>query len=59
MDIPPSVQQWLRLRKEYEQDPLFGPRVLPIVKIGNAWYFEDSRLGEFRRVDAPDERIAM
>ncbi|MFO0818490.1 MAG: hypothetical protein U1A77_11150 [Pirellulales bacterium] len=50
MAIPVTVKNWMKARREHERDPLNTPRVLPILKIGNKWYFEDSRLQEYRNV---------
>ena len=62
MTIPKIVQHWLKLRAEYERQleanpnpPM--PRVLPIVKIGKTWYFEDERLHELRNVQLPHDAI--
>ncbi|OGC62487.1 hypothetical protein A2264_01125 [candidate division WWE3 bacterium RIFOXYA2_FULL_46_9] len=61
MAIPKAVQHWLKLRSEYERrlktedDP--QPRVLPIVKIGRAWYFVDERLRQLRNVENPHDTV--
>jgi len=48
MAIPSLVRYWLNLRKEYERrarkDPNAMPVILPVVRIGKKWYFEDERL---------------
>ena len=64
MAIPRLVQHWLNLRKEYERqlktdpDPPM-PRVLPIVRIGENWYFDDERLREYRNVLDPSDRFHL
>ena len=50
MSVPQTVQNWLELRQKHLQNPDSTPRVLPIVKIGPAWYFVDERLRELRNV---------
>lgn len=61
---PKLVQHWINLREEYERQlerhphpPM--PRVLPIVKIGHKWYFVDERLGEYRNVLDPSDRLPL
>lgn len=62
MAIPKTVQHWLNLRREYERQRETNPdsptpRVLPIVKIGRTWYFEDERLHELRNVEDPHDAV--
>lgn len=52
--IPEQVQQWLKARSDYEerlaQGDLSGPRALPVVRIRDQWYFEDSRMRRYRNI---------
>ncbi len=43
--------------KAYQKNQKSGPRRLPTIALHDGEYFVDRRLGEFRRVDNPHQRI--
>ena len=48
------VARWIELSRKFRENAT-GPRVLPIAKIGEAYYFVDERLRQLRSVTNPDE----
>ena len=52
--IPTDVARWLKLAEQSKHNA-DGPRVLPIVKIGQKWYFVDEGLHELRNVQNPKD----
>lgn len=49
------IDEWIELSEAYGENPN-GPRVLPIEKIGETYYFRDDRLRQLRNVrDASDQ----
>jgi hypothetical protein len=52
--VPSDVARWLKLAERSKHNP-DDPRVLPIVKIKQKWYFVDERLHELRNVQNPDD----
>ncbi len=54
MSLDPAVRRWIELSRRYRENPS-GPRVLPIVKVGNEHYFVDERLRQLRNVANADD----
>src|SRR5689334_19522580 len=48
------VRRWVELSRRYRENPN-GPRVLPIVKVGDEHYFVDERLRQLRNVTKADD----
>lgn len=49
------IGDWIELSETFGENPN-GPRVLPIEKIGETYYFRDDRLRQLRNVgDASDQ----
>jgi len=54
MGLGPTVAQWIELSRQYQQNPN-GPRVLPIAKVGESYYFVDERTRQLRNVAMPED----
>ena len=54
MSHDPVVRRWIELSRRYRENPI-GPRVLPIVKVGDEHYFVDEQLRQLRNVAKGDD----
>jgi hypothetical protein len=51
-----TVARWIELSRKFRKNSS-GPRVLPIAKIGEAYYFVDERVRQLRNVVRPDDFV--